>query len=200
MSINKSFRKLPILALLPLVALAFACSRTAEAQTRPDEAAGVTFKLTMSTPGRDAAEFTGIALGDDCRLTGVVGGIQSVTLLTGGKLYWLTPAIKTAREIENPSPPGRDEGGWPAWLAEFGRVNPLSFAGLVGLEEDVDGQVRIGENNRIDLRFDSGRLVSLSFPAEGREGSITYTYSDFQSDADIGEDDFALPDDYALSD
>jgi hypothetical protein len=200
MLMKKSFAMLPILALLPLVALAFACSRTAEAQTGPDEAAGVSFKMTMSAPGRDAVEFTGMALGDDCKLTGVVGGIQSVTLLTGGKLYSLTPAIKTASEIDNPPPPGRDEGGWPAWLAEFGRVNPLAFAGLVGLEEDVDGQVRIGENNRIELRFEGGRLISLSFPAEGREGSITYTYSDYQSDADIAADDFALPDDYVLSD
>ncbi len=185
--------------ILLLVSLATAsCATGVVAQE--DEADGIRFVMVMNAPGRDAVEFTGAALGDDCRLKGVVGGIETVNLLTGGRLYVLNPAIKTAREIDNPRPPGLDEAGWAEWLIEPGRVNPLSFAEMAGLDRDIDGEMFAGERDEVALEFEDGRLVFVEFPKPGGGGRISYEYSDFEADSDISERDFEIPGDFLLSD
>ena len=165
----------------------------------PNEPKGVTFSMTMESPGRDPVLFSGAALGGDMKLVAKIGGIETVNLLTGGSLYILTPAIRTAREVENPDPPARDSGEWPEWLIEPGRVSPLTFAEVLGEDGEVDGQVRFGAGTRVDARFDHGRLVQLRFPSPSGEGSVVYIYGDFEEDADLASEDFQVPSGYKIT-
>ncbi len=186
-------KKTILLTLLALALILGACAsgRAAEGTARD----GTRFAMAMETPDR-TVEFKGAALGEDFSLTGVVGGIETIISLTGGKLYTLTPAIKTASEIDIPEAPDVDAAGWPEWLTEPGRVNPLTFATLIGLTDDFNGKKAIGENETVGLEFTSGVLDCASFPNPEGEGTISYTYSDFESDPTIKSEDFAVPPDY----
>ena len=165
------------------------------------EETGFTFSMTMQSPGQDDAIYAGASLGDDMSLKGKVGEIETITLLSSGKLYVLTPAIRTARELENPdSPPTeRDSADWSDWLAEPGRVNPLKFAEVIGEEPEatLSDQVRFGAGSRIEAKFEDGRLVRLTFPSPSGEGSVVYTYGDFTPDPDLKPEDFQVPSDYS---
>ena len=192
------FRTLTILSLILLVATSLSCSSRVVAQE--DEEVGVRFTMTMEAPDRDAVEFDGAALGEDFGLTGVVGGIATRTILTGGKLYALTPAIKTAREVDNPPPPARDEDGWAEWLIEPGRINPVTFDARIGLRSDFDGETSLGDTESVAAIFDHGKLASIEFHVPPQEGTISYTYSDYEDDDSITANDFRVPDDYMLPD
>ncbi len=159
---------------------------------------GMRFSMVMRAPDRDPVEFRGAVFGDDFSLAGVVGGIPSITLFTDGKLYFLTPAIKTAREIENPPPPPKDEDGWFGWLIEPGRINPYAFAELLELPVNFDEEITVGERGTIRMEFTGGRLYQVRFPGPNGDGRITYTYSDFDADEEITADDFNIPDDFLV--
>ena len=161
---------------------------------------GATFTLVMEVPGQNNVEFSGAALSDDSRLEGRVGGIESVKLLSDGHLYILTPAIKTAREIDNPGIPGANSDSWPEWLSEPGRINPLSFAEATGQADDISDTVRIGQGGQVSATFEDGILKSIRFPNPDGDGSITYTYRNFESDSDLTASDFEVPDDYLTTD
>jgi len=186
-------KKTVLLTLLGLALILGACASGRAAEGTAGD--GTRFAMVMETPDR-TVEFKGAALGEDCSLTGVVGGIETVILLTGGKLYTLTPAIKTASEIDIPDPPDVDAARWPEWLTEPGRVNPLTFAKLIGLTDDFNGKKAIGEGETVGLEFTSGVLDCICFPNPEGEGTITYTYTDFESDPGIKSEDFAIPPDY----
>jgi hypothetical protein len=163
------------------------------------EESGFTFSMTMQSPGQDDAIYAGASLGDDMSLKGKVGEIETITLLSSGKLYVLTPAIRTARELENPdSPPTeRDSADWSDWLLEPGRVNPLKFAEVIGEEPDLTDQVHFGAGSRMEAKFESGRLVRLSFPSPSGEGDVVYSYSDFTEAPDLKPEDFQVPSSYS---
>jgi len=154
--------------------------------------------MTLDSTGRDSVEFQGAALADNLRLAGRVGGIESVILNRSGTIYVLTPAIKTFREIENPSPP-LDTGNWPEWLIEPGRINPFSFAGLVGLNDAVSGRRTLGDSGDVEATFDDGFLTSISFPVLSGDGNITYSYSGVETDDDVTAGLFEVPEDYLLA-
>ena len=161
---------------------------------------GYRFTMELDSPGRDAVTFDGTALGPDVRLEGQVGGIASAMLQSRGDLFILTPAIMTAREVENPDPPVADEAGWSDWLIEPARVNPINFAALLGEDPAVDGQVQFGSGRSCQAGFEEGKLVQLRFPSPSGEGNITYTYSDIEADEDLSADEFRVPSDYLVSD
>jgi hypothetical protein len=161
------------------------------------EATGFHFTMIMASPGQDDATYVCSSLGDDMSLEGKIGNIATKTLLSGGKLYALTPAIKTFREIENPDPPAKDSADWPDWLLEPGRVNPLKFADILGQQQDLTDSVRFGAGGQIEAKFDHGRLVRLSFPSPSGEGNVVYSYSDFAEAPDLKPEDFQVPSDYS---
>lgn len=181
------------LVLLAVFLLVPACS---ESRAAAGDTPGVGFNMIMTAPGRNPVEFTGLAMEDNIRLEGVIGGIETVTLLADGTLYSLTPAIKTFSELDNPPPPSMNSSGWTDWLIEPGRINPLTFAGLIGEDSDVDGRISAGNDDGVEFAFDSGRLTSVRFPGARGNGVVSYTYSDFETDADISGADFRIPDDY----
>ena len=161
---------------------------------------GMRFVMTMHAGDRAPVEFDGTALGTDCRLVSVVGGIETITLLTGVKLYSLTPSIMTASEVDNPNPPGSGEPGWEEWLIEPGRINPITFYEKAGVEGDFSGEKAIGEGGAVKLVFDDGILLSVEFSA-GRDNSrIVYNYEGFRQDGSLKPEDFAIPDGYRVLD
>ncbi len=182
--------------LISILALSFICLMVNDVRANPDDP--TRFVMSMSSPGRDAVEFQGAAMGSNFRLAGRVGGIESVVLNRNGTIYVLTPAIKTYREIDNPSPPV-DTGNWSEWLLEPGRINPFSFAELVGLDDDISGRTIVGDGGDVVSNFEDGVLASISFPVLSGEGNITYTYSGFETDEDLPSDLFTVPSDYLLS-
>lgn len=167
---------------------------------RGDSDDGMRFTMVMEVPGQDSVEFTGTALGRNSRLEGRVGGILSVKLLSDGQLFILTPAIKTAQEIDSPDIPDNGSDTWPEWLSEPGRINPLTFAGSIGQDDDVSGTVEPGRGGQVSVVFEDGMLKSVRFPNQAGEGMITYTYSGFEVDGDLTVGNFEIPDDYLLTD
>jgi len=157
---------------------------------------GYTFTMVMQVGDRDPVEFEGIALGNNLRLSGGVGGIETVTLLAGSDLWILTPSVKTARKVDNPAPPAMDESGWVDWLIEPGRINPMKFAALLGLADDVDGDRPAGTGGGIKFSFDDGTLLSVEFPAGRGDGQVSYTYSDIERDNGITQADVSIPADF----
>jgi hypothetical protein len=164
----------------------------------PDNS-GIRFIMVMDVPGQDTVEFDGRVLRDNCRLEGLVGRIESVILLTGGDLFVLTPAIKTAREIDNPGIPGNDSTTWSEWLIEPGRINPLNFGESLGVSDEGNESLQVGSSGQIDLNFENGILKSVRFANPDGEGEVIYTYRDFESDSDIKHRDFEIPDDYLMT-
>jgi hypothetical protein len=158
------------------------------------------FQMVIESPGRDDVTFAGAALDCDLRLKATVGGIETAMILNESGLFILTPAIRTARNVETSDPPGVDEAGWSEWLIEPARVNPLTFHELIGEEPDVDGQVRIAAGNSVEARFSDGILQSLSFPSPSGDGTITYAYSDFEEDDELVKSDFQVPADFLTTD
>ena len=184
--------------LIAIVSTAFAaCSTQVVAQEDTDS--GYRFDMTMEAPGRDTVDFSGAVLNGDHSLAGVIGGITTRTVMTGGRLYSLNPAIKTAREVENPATPAADEDGWVVWLTEPGRINPLTFRSAAGVGTSFDGEVTLGDTEDIEVVFDNGRLVSISFGIPRQDGSVVYTWSNYEEDEDISPADFSIPDDYSVS-
>ena len=161
-----------------------------------DESAGYRFTLTISSQGIDPVVLDGAVLGDKVLLRGDVQGIETKYLLTQDCLYILTPAIHSATEVENIDPPSRNSGDWSEWLLEPGRVNPLTFAGMIGEDSDKDGSVDFGRDGAVEAVFDTGRLTRLSFPSPSDETSIVYSYTDFMEDPDLSASDFEVPEGY----
>lgn len=158
---------------------------------------GFSFKMTLSTQGEEDAVFMGIVLGDDMRLESKIHGIETVILSSSGKLYALTPAIKIAQELDYLSPPKINEEGWSKWLAEQGRVNPLTFARLVGFQQQ-DGKIKFGAADSVEAVFKEGKLTKLIFSSPDRKKIITYTYSEYREDKNIGPEKFKIPEDYKI--
>jgi hypothetical protein len=167
---------------------------------RGAQASGMTFTMVMEVPGQDTVEFSGTALDENSRLEGQVGGIECVKLLSEGNLYILTPAIKTARKMDNPDSPGSTSDSWPEWLSEPGRVNPLTFASAIGQPDDVSDTIAIGQGGRVTAVFEDGILKSIRFPNSDGDGTVSYTYRNFEDDSDLTAGDFQVPDDYLMSD
>jgi hypothetical protein len=163
-----------------------------------ENSTGYSFNLSIESPGHDRTEFDGKLLGDDMLLDGTVGGIETINLLTGGHLYVLTPAIKTASEVEGQSLSGRNSSNWPQWLLEPGRVNPMTFLDSVGGESGLSDTIGFGANNEVEAVFEDGNLTSLSFPEPDGHGRITYHYSNFTEDSDITQADFQIPEGYRI--
>ncbi|MCX6645918.1 MAG: hypothetical protein NTY09_06140 [bacterium] len=161
---------------------------------------GATFTMVMEVPGQDTAEFSGMAFGENSRLEGQIGGIDSVKLLSGGKLYILTPAIKTAREMDNPDTPGSTSDSWLDWLSEPGRINPLTFASAIGQPDDVSDTIELGQGGRVTVVFEDGILNSIRFPNSDGDGMVAYTYRNFEDDSDLTASDFQVPGDYLMTD
>ena len=185
-----------IVVLVLAVVLAVVAFMMLPSSRGQEASGGYSFTMTMASPGQDDVVFSGNVLGGDMSLRGRVGGIETVDLLTGGKLYLLTPAIRTAKELDNPDPPGRNTDDWPEWLLEPGRVNPLTFASVLGEDSDKNGQVNFGADGKVEAVFDHGKLGELHFPSPSDGGTITYTYSDFEQDASLTKADFEVPEGY----
>ena len=160
---------------------------------------GYRFTMTMANPSQDDVVFSGAVLGKDLSLEHKIGAIKTIDLLSGGKLYILTPAIKTAREVENPDPPKKDAAGWPQWLVAPGHINPLTFAGVIGQQANANGEVPFGAFDQITAKFEAGRLVQLKFPSPTGKGTTVYNYTDFKEDKQLSSVDFAVPADYQKS-
>lgn len=160
---------------------------------------GYTFTLEISNPGSDRITFNGSVLGDNMKLSSTVGGIQTVNLITGGKFFVLTPAIKTATELDLPDAPSPDGETWQEWLSEPAHINPLNFARIAGAARDADGEVTFGADGCITALFTDGRLASLWFPANGSREEVMYNYSNFEEDSELSRADFQVPDDYLVT-
>jgi hypothetical protein len=161
-----------------------------------DSNPGYRFSLTITSPDQKDITFSGASLAGDVSLKGKVGAIETIDLLTGGKLYALTPAIQTARELGNPAHPATDASGWPEWLVEPGRVNPITFGELIGQKSDAMGDVSFGAGGTITAKFDGGKLVQLKFPSVTGKGTTVYNYSDFKEDISLHSTDFVVPTNY----
>jgi hypothetical protein len=185
--------------LLLLTALAVGSSAILITASSADQNSGYRFTMTMANPGQDNVTFSGSALGGDLSLKSKIGAIETIDLMSGGKLYILTPAIQTARGLDNPAPPSSDSSGWPSWLIEPARVHPLTFAGIIGQQSDVKGEVLFGSDGKISANFESGRLVLLKFPSPSGKGTVTYTYSDFKEDKALQASEFEVPANYQKS-
>ena len=156
------------------------------------------FTLTIKAPDQDPAVFQGLASGEKMRLEGKISGIAAVTLLIDSKIYALTEAIKTAREIENPPVPKTDDAGWTDWLTEPGRVNPLDFAVRIGKDREFDGQAKLAGGKVIAI-FDHGILSKISFPSTESDSNIEYVYGAVVKNPEIPESSFDIPKEYKIT-
>ena len=164
------------------------------------QAHGFSFTMVMQAGDRDPVEFEGCTLGDSLCLSAATGGIATVTLLLGSDLYILTPSVKTARKVDNPPPPDLDEGGWIDWLVEPGRINPMNFAGIIGLDDDFSGQITAGAGGGVKFTFDDGELRTVEFPMGRLGGSVVYRYSEIESDNSVSASDVSIPSDFLVID
>jgi hypothetical protein len=164
-----------------------------------DTSTGVYYNMTMHVPGQDLVEYHGAALDNYHSISGTIGGITTRTVLTDGRLYSINPAIKTAFEIEYPEVPAPDETGWANWLIEPGRINPLTFNTLAGVETDYSGEVHLGGTDDVNAVFDNGRLALITFHMPDQTEPVVYTWSNFEESPDIAAVDFIIPEDYAIN-
>ncbi|HDS30639.1 MAG TPA: hypothetical protein ENN67_06310 [Firmicutes bacterium] len=193
---KKSFLSYSAIAMALLVILAGVVLGQSSSNATP----AMKFRLVVESPGGESSSFAGAVLNDYLRLKGSVAGIETAMIKAGdGEIYILTPAIRTARKLENPDVPDSESADWSEWLIEPARVNPFTFAGLIGKDSKIDGQVRFGAGNRIDSRFSDGVLQTLSFPSPSGDGTIKYTYSDFVEDAELKRSDFDIPEGFIVT-
>ncbi|MFH1676566.1 MAG: hypothetical protein ABIC40_06030 [bacterium] len=157
----------------------------------------LSFTLTIKAPGQDPAVLQGLSSVGNMRLEGKIGGIATVNLLKDSKLFALTEAIKTAREIENPPLPKTDDPGWTEWLTEPGRVNPLNFAVQIGKDREFHGQVKLA-GGKVTAIFDHGILSNISFPLPESDSNIEYAYGGIVKNPEIPEGYFDIPKDYMV--
>jgi len=164
-----------------------------------DSLDGWRFTLVIESTDSDSVEFEGLVHDGNIRLCESVSGIETVAVLTDDGLFIMTPAIMTATEIEEMDPPSVDEVGWVEWLMEPGRINPMTFATMLELEDDYDESFEFGDGE-VTALFSGGILESLSFPTPSDEGTITYTYSGFEEEGNINPADFEVPASYRITD
>jgi hypothetical protein len=173
-----------VLGLTSLIALAI----------EPDE--GVTFKLVISGTGEEIV-FSGYAMDQDVKLVSNVSGIETDNLFTGGDLYVINPAIKTASTVETPSVPSRDSSDWIDYLSEPARINPANFHSLIGAVSSVNGIVTFGASPQITAKFNAGVLTELRIPS--RSSEAVYSYSDVSASNSVKASDFAVPSGYLVT-
>ena len=176
---------------IAIAALLIICGSLMAAFTsRAADNPGSTFTLTMQSPGQDNVVFTGSVLGDDMKLAAKIGGIETVDLLSDGKLYVLTPAIKTAREIDNPDPvPPKDSADWTSWLLEPGRNKPDHFRG-----QDRSGGRYFGRRchrrkRRSQGKIDKGVLQQITCPCHPAKAISPTPTLNFRPDGTLAPSD-----------